>query len=212
MDLTRMAEQVELAVRKSIDALLTRDSDLANEAIMGDSLINEMENPINEQCLRLLALRQPVARDLRLIIAAMRINNDLERIADQAVNIAERALELNQRPPLDLPIDIKAMTDIALNMVRTGIEAFVRQDPQLALQVWQRDVEIDILDDEYIQKLLNYMLEDTPAVARSVHYIIVIRNIERIADLATNICEDIVFIVEGKVIRHSGENISPGSR
>jgi phosphate transport system protein len=104
------------------------------------------------------------------------------------------------------------MTDIALNMVRTGIEAFVRQDPQLALQVWQRDVEIDILDDEYIQKLLNYMLEDTPAVARSVHYIIIIRNIERIADLATNICEDIVFIVEGKVIRHSGESIGPRSR
>ncbi len=202
VNITRMAELVEQAVNKSVAAVLERNSQLANEVIMGDAVINDMENTIDELCLKLLALRQPLARDLRLITAAMRINNELERIADQAVNISERALELNERPPLQLPFDLKAMADISLEMVRTGIQAFINQDPQLALKVWQRDVEVDTLDDANIQKLLNYMLEDTPAVARAVHYIIIIRNLERIADLATNICEDIVFIVEGKVIRH----------
>lgn len=200
-----MAQATEAAVRQSIEAVLNRDSRLAEAVIMGDGAINAMENAINEQCLDLLALRQPLARDLRLITAAMRIITDLERIADQAVNIAERALELNLREPLTLPIDLRHMANLALEMVRNGIDAFVKQDPQLALQVWQRDVEVDSLDDEYIQKLLRFMLEDTPAVMRAVHYIIIIRNLERIADLATNICEDIVFIVEGKVIRHGSQ-------
>jgi phosphate transport system protein len=200
-----MAQATEAAVRQSIEAVLNRDSRLAEAVIMGDGAINAMENAINEQCLDLLALRQPLARDLRLITAAMRIITDLERIADQAVNIAERALELNLREPLTLPIDLRHMANLALEMVRNGIDAFIKQDPQLALQVWQRDVEVDTLDDEYIQKLLRFMLEDTPAVMRAVHYIIIIRNLERIADLATNICEDIVFIVEGKVIRHGSK-------
>jgi phosphate transport system protein len=205
LKLVEMAQLTEEAVRQSMDSVIKRDSKTAEAVIMGDGVINSMENAINEQCLQLLALRQPLARDLRLITATMRIITDLERIADQAVNIAERALELNLREPLTLPIDLKFMADLALQMVRTGIDAFVKQDPQLALQVWQRDVEVDTLDDEYIQKLLNFMLEETPAVMRAVHYIIIIRNLERIADLATNICEDIVFIVEGKVIRHSSE-------
>lgn len=205
MSLIKMAEMAEKAVAKSIAAVIDRDSKLAEEVIMGDSAINSLENEINEQCLRLLALRQPLARDLRLITGVMRIATDLERIADQAVNIAERALELNLREPLTLPIDLKFMANLAMEMVRTSIDAFIRQDPQLALEVWRRDVEVDSLDDEYIQKLLKFMLEDTPAVMRAVHYIIIIRNLERIADLATNICEDIVFIVEGKVIRHSNE-------
>lgn len=205
LNLVQMAQLTEEAVRQSIASVINRDSKAAEAVIMGDGVINSMENAINEQCLKLLALRQPLARDLRLITATMRIITDLERIADQAVNIAERALELNLREPLTLPIDLKFMADLALQMVRTGIDAFVQQDPQLALQVWQRDVEVDTLDDEYIRKLLNFMLEETPAVMRAVHYIIIIRNLERIADLATNICEDIVFIVEGKVIRHGAE-------
>jgi phosphate transport system protein len=154
----------------------------------------------------LLALRQPVATDLRLTVAAMRIATELERIGDQAVNIAERALELNSRPPLELPIDIKLMADMALGMVRTSIDAFVNQDPKLALQVCQRDVEVDILDDEYIQKLLDSMIQESRWVPRLHHFIIVVRNLERIADLATNIAEDIVFIVEGRVIKHRCED------
>lgn len=210
-NILRMGELAEQAAEKSIDSVLNRNSELAKEVIIGDLVINEMELNIDEQCLKLLALRQPLATDLRLITAAMRINVDLERIGDQAVNIAERALELNQRPPLDLPIDIKSMAKIALDMVQTSIKAFIQQNPQMAIQVCQRDVEVDTLDDEYIQKLLKFMLQETPPVGRTVHYIIIIRNLERIADLATNIAEDIVFIVEGKVIKHRCEDYILGT-
>jgi phosphate transport system protein len=136
----------------------------------------------------------------------MRIATELERIGDQAVNIAERALELNSREPLDLPIDVKVMADLALGMVRTSIDAFVHQDPKLAVQVCQRDVEVDLMDDEYIQEILDCMIKESRWVTRLHHFIIIVRNLERIADLATNIAEDIVFIVEGRVIKHRCED------
>ena len=205
-DLLRMAALAETAVGKSVESITNRDSDRAREVIIDDITLNRMELAIEEQAFKLLALRQPVATDLRLTVAAMRIVTELERIGDQAVNIAERALELNSRPPLELPIDIKLMADMALGMVRTSIDAFVNQDPKLALQVCQRDVEVDILDDEYIQKLLDSMIQESRWVTRLHHFIIVVRNLERIADLATNIAEDIVFIVEGRVIKHRCED------
>jgi phosphate transport system protein len=204
-DLLCMAELAETAVVKSMESVTNRDSDRAREVINGDIRLNRMELDIEDQGLKLLALRQPVATDLRLTVAAMRIATELERIGDQAVNIAERALELNSRPPMELPIDIKLMADLALGMVRTSIDAFVNQDPKLAIQVCQRDVEVDILDDEYIQKLLDSMIKESRWVIRLHHFIIVVRNLERIADLATNIAEDIVFIVEGRVIKHRCE-------
>jgi len=205
-DLLRMAALAETAVGKSVESVTNRDSDRAREVIIDDITLNRMELTIEEQAFKLLALRQPVATDLRLTVAAMRIATELERIGDQAVNIAERALELNSRPPLELPIDIKVMADLALGMVHTSIDAFVNQDPKLALQVCQRDVEVDILDDEYIQKLLDSMIQESRWVTRLHHFIIVVRNLERIADLATNIAEDIVFIVEGRVIKHRCED------
>jgi phosphate transport system protein len=205
-DLLRMAALAETAVGKSVESVTNRDSDRAREVIIDDITLNRMELAIEEQAFKLLALRQPVATDLRLTVASMRIATELERIGDQAVNISERALELNSRPPLELPIDIKLMADLALGMVRTSIDAFVNQDPKLALQVCQRDVEVDILDDEYIQKLLDSMIQESRWVTRLHHFIIVVRNLERIADLATNIAEDIVFIVEGRVIKHRCED------
>jgi phosphate transport system protein len=205
-DLLRMAALAETAVGKSVESVTNRDSDRAREVIIDDITLNRMELAIEEQAFKLLALRQPVATDLRLTVAAMRIASELERIGDQAVKIAERALELNSRPPLELPIDIRLMADMALGMVRTSIDAFVNQDPKLALQVCQRDVEVDILDDEYIQKLLDSMIQESRWVTRLHHFIIVVRNLERIADLATNIAEDIVFIVEGRVIKHRCED------
>jgi phosphate transport system protein len=205
-DLLRMAALAETAVGKSVESVTNRDSERAREVIIDDITLNRMELAIEEQAFKLLALRQPVATDLRLTVAAMRIATELERIGDQAVNIAERALELNSRPPLELPIDVKLMANLALGMVRTSIEAFVNQDPKLALQVCQRDVEVDILDDEYIQKLLDSMIQESRWVTRLHHFIIVVRNLERIADLATNIAEDIVFIVEGRVIKHRCED------
>jgi len=205
-DLLRMAALAETAVTKSLVSVTNRDSDLAREVITDDITLNRMELAIEEQAFKLLALRQPVATDLRLTVAAMRIATELERIGDQAVNIAERALELNSNPPLELPIDIKVMAELALGMVRTSIDAFVNQDPKLALQVCQRDVEVDILDDEYIQKILDCMIKESRWVVRLHHFVIIVRNLERIADLATNIAEDIVFIIEGRVIKHRCED------
>lgn len=205
-NLLRMATLAETAVQKSVLSVTTRNSDLAREVITDDIHLNRLELDIEEMAFKLLALRQPLATDLRLITAAMRIATELERIGDQAVNIAERALELNSRPPLELPIDLKVMADLALGMVRTSIEAFVQQDPRLAIQVCQRDVEVDLLDDEYTQKILDAMIAESRWVTRLHHFIIILRNLERIADLATNIAEDIVFIVEGRVIKHRCED------
>jgi len=205
-NLLRMATMAETAVQKSVISVTARNSDLAREVITDDINLNRLELEIEEKAFKLLALRQPLASDLRLITASMRIVTELERIGDQAVNISERALELNSSPPLDLPIDLKVMADLALGMVRTSIEAFVQQDPRLAIQVCQRDVEVDLLDDEYIQKILHAMIAESRWVTRLHHFIIIVRNLERIADLATNIAEDIVFIVEGRVIKHRCED------
>jgi phosphate transport system protein len=201
-----MATKAEEAVQKSLYSVTRRNSDLARDVITDDIQLNQMELEIEEQAFKLLALRQPVATDLRLIIATMRIATTLERIGDQGVNIAERALELNNAPPVELPIDIKMLADMALGMVRTSIDAFVQQDPKLAIQVCQRDTEVDLLDDEYTQKILDAMISEARWVTRLHHFIIVMRNLERIADLATNIAEDIVFIVEGRVIKHRCED------
>jgi phosphate transport system protein len=205
-NLLRMAALAETSVRKSVVSVTTRNSELARDVITDDVNLNRLELEVEDKAFKLLALRQPLATDLRLIVAAMRIATELERIGDQAVNIAERALELNSRDPVELPVDLKTMADLALGMVRTSIDAFVQQDPRLAVQVCQRDVEVDLLDDEYIQKILDVMIEESRWVVRLHHYVIVVRNLERIADLATNIAEDIVFIVEGKVIKHRCED------
>lgn len=201
-----MATKAEDAVQKSMASVITRNSDLAREVITDDIQLNNMELEIERQAFNLLALRQPVATDLRLLVATMRIATTLERIGDQGVNIAERALELNNAPPVDLPIDIKALADLSLSMVRTSIDAFVQQDPKLAIQVCMRDTEVDLLDDEYTQKILDTMISEARWVTRLHHFIIIIRNLERIADLATNIAEDIVFIIEGRVIKHRCED------
>ncbi len=201
-----MATNAEEAVQKSLGSVLSRNSDLARDVITDDIQLNTAELEIEEQAFKLLALRQPVATDLRLIIATMRIATTLERIGDQGVNIAERALELNNAPPVDLPIDIKKLADLALGMVRTSIDAFVQQDPKLAMQVCVRDTEVDLLDDEFTQKILDMMIGEARWVIRLQHFIIIVRNLERIADLATNIAEDIVFIVEGRVIKHRCED------
>ena len=201
-----MATTAENAVQKSLASVLTRNSDLARDVITDDIQLNTAELEIEEQAFKLLALRPPVATDLRLILATMRIATTLERIGDQGVNIAERALELNNAPPVDLPIDLKTLADLALGMVRTSIDAFVQQDPKLAMQVCVRDTEVDLLDDEYSQKILDMMIGEARWVIRLQHFIIIVRNLERIADLATNIAEDIVFIVEGRVIKHRCED------
>lgn len=205
--LLKMAGLVELAISHAVGSLIKRDTPLAEKTIAGDEKINQMEILIDDQCLKLLALHQPVAGDLRFITSAMRINTQLVRIGDQAVNIAERAILLNQEPQLKPYIDIPWMAKITQSMVKDVIDAFVNGDATLARSVCERDDEVDGLNDQVFQELLTYMVSDPKTVTRAVQLIIVSYYLERIADHATNIAEGIIFMVKGLVIKHHADTI-----
>lgn len=200
--LLRMSSLVEEAICVSIKALVEREDDLASEVIKRDETINMLEIEIDELCLRLLALYQPKAIDLRFITAAMKINNDLERIADQAVNIAERTQEIIKQPLLKPLIDISRMATIAQKMVKDSIDALVNKDEALARDVCKRDDEVDNLNDQVFRELLTYMMQDPKTITRAVELILLGRHLERIADHATNIAEDVIYFIHGKDIRH----------
>ncbi len=203
--LLKMASLVEEALRNAIQSLVERDSSLAQKTFDVEDRINKMENAIDEMCLRLLALRQPVATDLRFITSAMKINTDLERMGDQAVNIGERAISLNQEPQLKPYIDIPRMTKITQSMVKDVLDAFVNKDPKLARSVCERDDLVDGLNDQVFRELLTYMMSDPKTTTRAVHLMIVCRCLERIADHATNIAEDVIFMVDALVIKHHAD-------
>ena len=201
-ELLKMAGLAEQAIANAIDALVKRDSALAEKTIGEDKEINEMELVIDDWSLKLLALHQPLAADLRFITSAMRINMELERIGDLAVNIAERVLSLNQEPQLKPYIDIPRMAEITKNMVKDVLDAFVNGDPDLARAVCERDDQVDDLNDQVFRELLTYMIADPKTITRAVHLIIVSRYLERIADHATNIAEGVIFMVKALVIKH----------
>ena len=203
--LLSMASLVEEAIHRSIQALVERSQELAEEVISSDDAINMAEIKIDDFCLKLLALHQPAAIDLRFITSAMKINNDLERMGDQAVNIGERALELLREPLLKPLIDLPRMAELAQKMVRDSLDAFVRKDPELARDVCRRDDEVDALNDQVFRELLTYMMQDPHTITRAVHLLLVGRHLERIADHATNIAEDVIFLVEAKDVRHHHE-------
>jgi len=202
INLLKMATLAEKSVEESISALIKRDSALAEKVIAGDAAINSLELQIDEQCLKLLALQQPMARDLRFITAAMKINMDLERIADQAVNIAERAVELSRRPAISCCLDLPAMAEITYGMILKSIDAFVNQDVPLAIEVCKKDDEVDELNEVILRQVLDFMTTHTPAIRRAIHYIIIARCLERVADHSTNIAENVVYMVEGRTIKH----------
>ncbi len=204
LNLLKMATLSEKAVEDSVTALMKRDMALAQKIIAGDEAINSLELIIDQQCLRLLALQQPMARDLRFITSAMKINMDLERIADQAVNIAERAEELSKRPQISCCLDLPAMAELTYGMILKSIDAFVNQDVQLALEVCQKDDEVDEFNEIILRQVLDFMVTHTPAIRRAIHYIIIARCLERVADHSTNIAENVVYMVEGRVIKHGG--------
>ncbi len=201
-ELLKMASAVEQALHNAIDALKKRDDELAKKVIAEDAQIDEFETRIDSACIELLALQTPVASDLRLITSAMKINNDLERMADHAVNIAQKTLELNREKPLKPLIDIPRMAELAQAMVKDAIDAFLHRDSQLALGVCKRDDDVDDLNTQVIRELMTYIAGDPTAVTRALGLIMISKNIERIADLATNIAEEVVFIVEGRSIKH----------
>lgn len=198
----KMAITVEAAIKDSVRSLVERDSGLARHVIEADRKVNTLDVQVDEECIRLLALKQPMGKDLRFITTAMKITTDLERIADNAVNIAERALELNEEPLLKPYIDIPKMSRIAQGMVRDTIDAFINENKQLAKEVIVRDDEVDDLNETVWKELMFIMTQDPYTVSRAVKISYVSKYLERIADHATNIAEMVIYLVDGKIIRH----------
>jgi len=199
----KLGSLVEEAIGRSIESLRERDSELAREVIDQDARINTFDVEIDEECIRLLALRQPTAGDLRFITTAMKITTDLERMGDYAVDICERALELNQEPQLKPYMDIPRMAEIAQGMLRDVLEAFLNRNPALAYEVINRDDEVDQLTVQIFNELLLFMLKDNTTISRAIKITYISKYLERIADHATNIAEMVVYMTEGKMIRHT---------
>lgn len=198
-----MGALVEEQTRGALRALVERNSDLAHQIIENDHQVNALDVDIDEECLRLLALYQPAARDLRFITTAMKISTELERMSDLAENICERALELNQEPQLKPYIDIPRMANWATQMVRESLDAFVNGDSSLARKVCADDDFVDNLTEQLFRELLSFMMEDTRTISRAIRLTFISKYLERIADHATNVSELIVYMVEGKIIRHT---------
>lgn len=199
----KLGSMVEAAIRDSVKALVERDSALAEEVIRRDHLINALDVKIDEECVRLIALRQPMARDLRLITTAMKITTDLERMGDLAGNIAERAIELNAEPQLKPFKNIPRMAEITQQMVRDALDAFVTGCSRLPYEVIKRDDEVDELTVRNFEELLALMIQDPKIIPLAVKRTYIAKYLERIADHATNIAEMIIYMCKGKMIRHT---------
>jgi phosphate transport system protein len=199
----KMGGFVEESIRKSVTALVERDRNLAIEVIDGDAIVNNYDVEIEEECIRFLAIWQPSGSNLRFITTAIKIITDLERMGDLAVDICERTIELNDEPPLKPYIDIPRMAEAAQKMLKDSLDAFVAGDANLALSVCVADDFVDNLNHQIFNELLVYMLQDPKNISRAVRLTYITKYLERIADHATNIAEMVVYMVQGKVIRHT---------
>ena len=207
-EILRMGVLTQEAIFKSIEALKNRDKAQAQEIIDTDDRIDELELAIDERCIDLIARHQPMAGDLRFITTGMKINAELERIADLAVDISQRVLELAEKPLLKPLIDIPKLSTIAQNMVRDSIDAFVKKDVTLAKKVVLSDEEADNLRNLVQEELINdYMAKDLATAPRAVALLLIARHLERICDHTTNIAEDVIYMVEGKVVKHHPEEL-----
>jgi phosphate transport system protein len=204
--LLHMARLVEESIALAVRSLKDRNEDFAREVLRKEEKVNLLDVDIDELCMKLLALRQPMAGDLRFITSGMKIGAELERMGDLAVNIAEVSLDLLKVPPLKPLIDIPRMAAVAQSMVKDSLNAFVSRDEKLARAVCERDDEMDSLNDQVFRELLTYMMNDQSTINRAVGLILG-RHLERIADHATNIGEDVIFMVAGKTIKHHIEEI-----
>jgi phosphate transport system protein len=202
---TRLLEMGGLAedrVRVSVRALVERDASLVDQVLAGDQPLNQLHIEIDTRCFKLLALHQPMAVDLRAIMSAVKINTDLERVGDLAVNIAEAARRYLGHPPVKELIDIPRMADLAQGMLRDALDAFVRRDTALAQRVLDADDELDSLKTQVFRDLLTFMLEDPRTIEPSLDLILVSRHLERVGDHATNVAEDVIFMVSARDVRH----------
>ena len=200
--LLEMGGLAEERVRAAVQGLVSRDASLFDKVLRGDEPINQLHIEVDNRCFRLLALHQPMATDLRAIVAAVKINTDLERVGDLAVNIAEAGTRYISHPPVKKLIDIPQMGDIAQAMLRDSLDAFVKRDTALAHQVLNEDDRLDSLKTQVFRELLTYMLKDQATVEPSLDLILVSRHLERIGDHATNIAEDVIFMVSALDVRH----------
>jgi len=205
--LLAMSGEAEAALGLAIEALLERDSAKAAQVIAGDHLIDNMEVEIEDRCIDLLALQQPMARDLRMLTSALKIANDLERVGDHAVNIAQSTQRLIETRPITPEPEIIEMARLARRMLADALEAFIRGNAAAAREVCRRDEQVDALHRSVFRILLTHMMEDPHLIGAGMELFLVSRNLERVADLATNIGEDVVFLVEGKSIKHHAEDI-----
>ena len=197
-----MGALVEQQIRRVMQALLERDDAAARDVIERDNEVNAYDVQIDEKCVELLALYQPTAGDLRFLTTAMKIVTDLERIGDQAVNIAQRTMELNREPQLKPYIDLPRMADLAQQMVKASLDAFVARDTELARRVCADDAAVDALKEQLFRELLTFMMEDPKTIPRAIRLIFISRFLERTADHATNIAEMVIYMVESKMVRH----------
>jgi len=199
----RLGGLVEEAIGRSVRALVDRDSDLGRKVLAGDKDIDALELEIDDLCMELLARNQPMARDLRFITTAMKITPDLERIADHAVNISERAIELNEEPPLRVLVDMPLMALRAQEMLRGALDAFVRRSADAAMSVIRMDDDLDRRMEQVFRLLLSHMIEDPKTITRALRLTFVAKYFERIGDQATNICEQVIYMADARVIKHT---------
>lgn len=204
--LVTMSAAAEAALGRAVEALLERNEEKAQEVILRDREIDKKEVDIEDRCLSLLALHQPMARDLRLLMSAMRIANDLERVGDHAVNIAQSATRVSKARPITPEPEIVEMARLTRRMLSDAIDAFLRGDAVMAREICIRDDEVDALNRSVFRILLTHMTEDPQMIGAGMELFLVSRNLERVADLATNVAEHVVFLAEGKSIKHHAED------
>jgi phosphate transport system protein len=210
--LLAMGGLAEERVRASVQSLVERDAALVEQVLAGDEPLNQLHIEIDRRCFTLLALHQPMAIDLRTIVSAVKINTDLERVGDLAVNIAEAVRRYMRHPPVKQLIDIPRMAEIAQSMLRDALDAFVRRDTKLARAVLNEDDALDALKTQVFRELLTYMLQDPSTIEPALDLILISRHLERIGDHATNVAEDVIFIVSARDVRHhAGEGGEPGA-
>ena len=198
-----LGSMVEEAINKAIVALVDRRPELCEEVIDGDSIIDEKELKVEDTCLKILALYQPVASDLRYIIAVLKVNSYLERMGDLASNIAERAHYLSTHEPMPIPEDFRRMAEVVRLMVRESLDSLVNRDAKLARRIEDRDDEVDDIKDQMFAEMIDKMIKDSTTVKRALSFASISYQLERIADMANNIAEDVVFMVDGEIIRLS---------
>ncbi len=203
--LLEMSSLVEAAIQRSISAVIHKDRSAADEVFRNEARVNAIEIEVDEFCVNLLALQQPMAADLRLIVAALKINTDLERMGDLAVNIAQRARSLMEEPVIKPMIDIPHIAGLVQSMVRKALDAFVTRDPELARSVLASDDAVDNMRTACYHELVSFMEKDPQNIKPALDLLAVTRNLERIADHSTNIAEDVLFLVKGVDVRHHAE-------